>query len=98
MAKLITCTVRKVIVNGVGPKKFLANFPAMRGIIESHERLEDAMLFTLINTKWTLVKGKRVTKKTPHYFTISYDAMEGELPFELHGKRVTISSKKIEVV
>jgi hypothetical protein len=97
MAEVITCTVYKVVLNGVGPKKYLAKFPAMRGVIKCHERLDDSLLFTLISTKRTLVKGKTVQKKTSHHFAIRYDSLEEERPFELHGKTATVSSKKIEV-
>ncbi len=97
MAEVIACTVYKVIVNGVGPKKYLAKFPAMRGVIKCHERLDDSLLFTLTNTRRTSVKGKMVTKKTSHYFAIRYDSLGEERPFELHGKKVSISSQKIVV-
>jgi len=98
MAEVIACTVYKVIVNGVGPKKYLAKFPAMRGVIKCHERLDDSLLFTLTSAKKMPVKGRIVQKKITRRFAIRYDSLEEDRPFDLHGQTVAVSPRRIEVL
>jgi hypothetical protein len=95
----ITCTVYKVKMNGAGPKRYFAKFSKISGVVKSHERMDDAMLFTLVGTKMvSIVPGEpRMRKKVTQHFAVRYDSLEGETPFELHGKTVTVTPKKISV-
>ncbi len=93
----ITCTVWKVSYNGLSRKKYTAKFQAMRGVIKCHERLDDALLFTMTSVKRILVGKKRAQKKITSYFAVKYDELEGETPLEIQNKTVTVKPNGITV-
>lgn len=99
MAKVIDCTVYRVKLNGAGQKKYFAKFAKMRGVVKNHERMDDALLFTLEGIKLlSLAPGEpRIRRKTAFHFAIRYDSLGEEVPFELHGKTVVVYHNKIAV-
>lgn len=95
----ITCTVYKVKMNGAGPKRYFAKFAKISGVVKDHERMDDALLFTLVGTKMVSIAPDepRMRKKVTQHFAVRYDDMGETTPFELHGKTVTVTPKKISI-